>query len=57
MSESDTPEATLQTVPIDAGTMTIASNTKTLLHGNLFTGTRSFLSLSTAWNSDIDEGF
>lgn len=39
------------------GTMTIASNTKTLLHGNLFTGTRSFLSLSTAWNSDIDEGF
>lgn len=39
------------------GTMTISSNTKTLLHGNLFTGTRSFLSLSTAWNSDIDEGF
>lgn len=39
------------------GTMTIASNTKTLLHGNLFTGTRSFISLSTAWNSDIDEGF
>ena len=39
------------------GTMTICSNTKTLLHGNLFTGTRSFLSLSTAWNSDIDEGF
>lgn len=39
------------------GTMNIASNTKTLLHGNLFTGTRSFLSLSTAWNSDIDEGF
>jgi len=39
------------------GTMTIASNTKTLLHGSLFTGTRSFLSLSTAWNSDIDEGF
>ena len=39
------------------GTMTICSNTKTLLHGNLFTGTRSFVSLSTAWNSDIDEGF
>lgn len=39
------------------GTMTICSNTKTLLHGSLFTGTRSFLSLSTAWNSDIDEGF
>ena len=39
------------------GTMSICSNTKTLLHGNLFTGTRSFLSLSTAWNSDIDEGF
>ena len=32
------------------GTMTICSNTKTLLHGSLFTGTRSFLSLSTAWN-------
>ena len=39
------------------GTMPCNSNTKTLLHGNLFTGTRSFLSLSTAWNSDIDEGF
>lgn len=39
------------------GTMTICSNTKTLLHGSLFTGTRSFLSLSTAWNSDIDESF
>ena len=39
------------------GTMSICSNTKTLLHGNLFTGTRSFVSLSTAWNSDIDEGF
>ena len=39
------------------GTMSICSNTKTLLHGHLFTGTRSFLSLSTAWNSDIDEGF
>ena len=39
------------------GTMSICSNTKTLLHGNLFTGTRSFVYLSTAWNSDIDEGF
>ena len=39
------------------GTMTICSNTKTLLHGSLFTGTRSFVSLSTAWNSDIDESF
>lgn len=39
------------------GTMPCNSNTKTLLHGNLFTGTRSFVSLSTAWNSDIDEGF
>ena len=39
------------------GTMTICSNTKTLLHGSLFTGTRSFLSLSTAWNGDIDEAF
>ena len=39
------------------GTMTICSNTKTLLHGSLFTGTRSFVSLSTAWNSDIDVTF
>ena len=39
------------------GTMTICSNTKTLLHGSLFTGTMSFVSLSTAWNSDIDEAF
>lgn len=40
-----------------AGTMPINSNTKTLLHGSLFTGTRSFVSLSTAWNGDIDEAF
>ena len=39
------------------GTMPINSNTKTLLHGSLFTGTRSFVSLSTEWNSDIDEAF
>lgn len=39
------------------GTMTICSNTKTLLHGSLFTGTRSFVSLSTAWNCGIDEAF
>lgn len=39
------------------GTMSICSNTKTLLHGNLFTGTRSFVSLSTAWDIDIDESF
>ena len=39
------------------GTMPINSNTKTLLHGSLFTGTRSFVSLSTAWNGDIDEAF
>lgn len=39
------------------GTMPINSNTKTLLHGSLFTGTRSFVSLSTAWNCDIDEAF
>jgi hypothetical protein len=36
------------------GTMPTNSNTKTLLHGNLFAGTRSFISLSTAWNADID---
>ena len=40
-----------------AGTMPINSNTKTLLHGSLFTGTRSFVSLSTEWNGDIDEAF
>ena len=39
------------------GTMTICSNTKTLLHGSLFTGTQSFVSLSTEWNGDIDEAF
>lgn len=36
------------------GTMPINSNTKTLLHGDLFTGTKSFVILSTAWNADID---
>lgn len=39
------------------GMMQICSNTKTLLHGNLFTGTRSFISLSTAWNADKDASF
>lgn len=39
------------------GTMTINSNTKTLLHGNLFKGTRSFLSLTTAWNAEEDVNF
>lgn len=39
------------------GTMPICSNTKTLLHGNLFTGTRSFISISTAWNADQDASF
>lgn len=39
------------------GTMTINSNTKTLLHGNLFKGTRSFLSLTTAWNAEEDVTF
>ena len=39
------------------GTITIAPNTKTLLSGNLFTGTRSFISLSTGWNTDIEESF
>ena len=40
-----------------AGTITIAPNTKTLLSGNLFTGTRSFISLNSAWNADIEESF
>ena len=39
------------------GTMPICSNTKTLVHGNLFTGTRSFLSLSTSWGADSDVDF
>ena len=39
------------------GTMPINSNTKTLLHGNLFTGTRSFISLATSWGADSDVTF
>ena len=39
------------------GTMPCNNNTKTLLHGNLFTGTRSFLSLTTSWNADNDVSF
>ena len=39
------------------GTITIAPNTKTLLSGNLFTGTRSFISLNSAWNAEIEENF
>ncbi len=39
------------------GTVTLAPNTKTLLSGNLFTGTRSFVSLNTAWNADINAIF
>ena len=39
------------------GTITIAPNTKTLLSGNLFTGTRSFVTLNLAWNADIEESF
>lgn len=39
------------------GTMPINSNTKTLLHGNLFVGTRSFISLATSWGADNDVTF
>lgn len=39
------------------GTMPINSNTKTLLHGTLFTGTRSIVALTTAWNADSDVTF
>ena len=39
------------------GTMATNSNTKTKLHGNLFTGTRSFVSLNTTWNADINAPF
>ena len=46
-----------QVIGSATGTMTIAPNTKTLLHGSLFTGTRSFVSLNTSWNADIEESF
>lgn len=39
------------------GTMPCNSNTKTLLHGNLFTGTRSMVSLVTSWDADNDVSF
>lgn len=39
------------------GSMDCNSNTKTLLHGNLFTGTRSIVALTTAWNADEDVSF
>lgn len=39
------------------GTMPCNSNTKTLLHGNLFTGTRSMVSIVTSWNADEDVTF
>ena len=39
------------------GTMPCNSNTKTLLHGNLFTGTRAMVSLVTSWNADEDVTF
>lgn len=39
------------------GTMPINSNTKTMLHGNLFAGTRSFISLATSWGADSDVTF
>ena len=39
------------------GTIPICSNTKTLLHGNLFIGTKSIFSLSTSWGADNDVDF
>lgn len=36
------------------GTVPLNSNTKTMLHGDLFTGTRALFVLSTAWNADLD---
>ena len=39
------------------GTMPCKSNTKTLLHGNLFTGTKAMVALTTAWNADEDVTF
>ena len=39
------------------GTMPCNSNTKTLLHGNLFTGTSSIVALTTAWNADEEVSF
>ena len=39
------------------GSIPCNSNTKTLLHGNLFTGTRSLFTLTTSWNADNDVSF
>lgn len=39
------------------GTMQIKSNTKTLVHGNLFSGTESLVSLNTSWGADNDVAF
>ena len=39
------------------GTLTIKPNTKTFLSGNLFAGTKSFISLNTSWDAEINESF
>ncbi len=36
------------------GTVPLNSNTKTNLHGNLFTGTQAFISVNHAWNADLN---
>ena len=36
------------------GQVPLSRNTKTILRGNLFSGTKSFISLSTEWNEDIE---
>lgn len=39
------------------GTLTLAPNSKTFLTGNLFSGTKSFISLNTTWGPEISVGF
>lgn len=39
------------------GTVPLVTNTKTILRGSIFTGNKSFVTLNTAWNADINESF
>lgn len=47
-------DANGNTIAQSTGTLPLNSNTKTLLHGELFAGTKALFVLSTAWNADID---
>jgi len=44
-------------IGVATGTMMCNSNTKTLLHGELFKGTNSILTLTTSWKADEDVTF